>query len=165
PRPPPRPAARRPAPPAPALAGRGRPCSARAAPRGRRTAPPAATRAAARRPPATARRRPLARASWCLLWGKFGTCLFVFVSAFRGRCHVASVAGPRLLAPQRHRVLDAEVLVDLTRRVGAVQRVKMDATYVIVQQIAALFRRPVRADARHRLVVGAAADGSQQLRR
>ena len=61
---------------------------------------------------------------------------------------------------------DAEVLVDLPGRVRPVQRVEVDAPDAVVEQVAALLRRPVDADAGDRLgVVAAAVDRPQQPRR
>ena len=60
-------------------------------------------------------------------------------------------------------VLDAEVLVDLPRRVRAVQRVEVDAADLVVEQVAALLGRPVDADLGDGLgIVGATADGPEQ---
>src|ERR1035441_2315665 len=43
-------------------------------------------------------------------------------------------------------VFDAEVFVDLSRRVRTVERVEMDSAHLVVEQVAALLGRPVDAD-------------------
>jgi hypothetical protein len=41
---------------------------------------------------------------------------------------------------------EPEVLVDVSRRIRPVQRVKMDAADLVVEQVAALFRGPMGSD-------------------
>src|SRR5208337_2217167 len=43
------------------------------------------------------------------------------------------------------RVLDSEVLIDLTRRVGAIECVEVDSPDLVVQQVAALLGGPVNS--------------------
>src|SRR4051812_38051482 len=79
---------------------------------------------------------------------------------------LVSLLGPDSLDPQGERILDAEVLVDPSGRVRAVEGVEMDAPDLVVEQVAALLGRPVDADLRHGVgVIAAAVDRTEQAGR
>src|SRR5262245_4641020 len=70
----------------------------------------------------------------------------------RNASHLASY----LACTQLGGAFDAEVLVYLAGRVGAIERVKVNSADVVVKQVRALLGRPQRSDARDGIVVGAA---------
>src|SRR5271157_1922963 len=64
------------------------------------------------------------------------------------------------------RVLGSEVLIDLTRRVGAIESVEMDSPNLVVQQVAALLGGPMNSyPGNSRLVFATALDGPLEPRR
>src|SRR5262245_51586723 len=85
-------------------------------------------------------------------------------------CGVAAPATPQAAGGGSPRaqgagVGDPEVVVNLSGRVGAVERVKVDAADVVVQQVGALLGRPVDADPGDRRIVPTPLDQPQQFRR
>src|SRR5271157_2526001 len=71
-----------------------------------------------------------------------GLCLEMLRQLDGGHGHTDSGSQSGFECP---RVLDSEVLIDLTRRVGAIESVEMDSANLVVQQVAALLGGPMNS--------------------